>query len=254
MVERVKISPSQILLKDSDGNIKFNTDTYYIKTGSGTLYAGGYDRAPAIYGQASISDHLDGGGYCSGLLDGTFYATQNWNYYTNVPPASSYQFRVLGKGGGLTNGGFKATSSRQLKYFNYDTRQVVDTGLTFYWQIDQYGYNDQGDGWTLLQWEAYPVISSNTLPSFGNPNGGTFEFAYTANEYANFQKISSSYNPKTGQTTTTTQYGYQYFSERSSYNPKTGQTTTIAASPIYFRRCGIFNTRNSTALSLAVTP
>jgi hypothetical protein len=254
LVERVKITPSQILLKDGDGNIKFNTDYAYLKTGSGTLYAGGYDRAPAIYGQNSVYDHTDSGGYCSGLFDGTFYATQNWNYYLNVPQAPNYQFRVVGAGRSLITGGFKSNNIRPVKYYNYDTKQLVDINTTFYWQIDQYGLVDGDGNYYSVQWEAYPVLSSNTLPSYGNPNGGTFEFTYTANEYANYSRTTSSYNPKTGQTTYNTQYGNQFFSERSSYNPKTGQTTTIPASPIYFRRSGIFSKRNPTALSLAVTP
>ena len=254
MVERVKITPSQILLKDGDGNIKFNTDYAYLKTGSGTLYAGGYDRAPAIYGQNSVYDHTDYGGYCSGLLDGTFYATQNWNYYTNVPQAPNYQFRVLGKGGGLITGGFKSNNIRPVKYYNYDTKQLIDINTTFYWQIDQYGYNDYGDGWTVTQWEAYPVLSSNILPSYGNPNGGTFEITYAANEYATYQRVIGGYDPKTGQTNYTTQYASNYFSGRSYYDPKSGQTIVIPPATIYFRRCGIFSKRSPTALSLAVTP
>jgi hypothetical protein len=146
LVERVKITPSQIVLKDADGNIKFNTDYAYIKTGGGTIFAGGYDRAPAIYGQNTIIDHTDSGGYVSGLFGGVFYPTQDQNYYTNVPQATEYQFKILPDSGTPMGGGrFISPDSRFVKYFNYDTRILSNTYTTFYWQIDQYGYDSYDD-------------------------------------------------------------------------------------------------------------
>jgi hypothetical protein len=257
MVERVKITPSQILLKDADGNVKFNSNTYYLKTGSGTLYAGGYDRAPAIYGQNSVYDHTEFGGYCSGLLSGAFHPVEDWSYYTNVPKSSNGNvFKYVPSGGTLVDTvPFRSPNLRYVKYYNYDTKVLSDTYVYFYWAINRWGYGDNGDGgYATIQWEAYPELSDYTLPAVTNPNGGTFEFFYTANEYRNWSRTLSGYDPETGQSYSNTQYGRDVYAERSSYDYETGQTYTIAASPVYFRRSGIFNTRNPIALSLAVTP
>lgn len=75
-VERVKITPSSIVLKDSSGNEKFNTSNLYLKTDpGGTLKAGGYDKAPMVYGQGTsgnnpVQNH-DNGWFTSAVVDWT---------------------------------------------------------------------------------------------------------------------------------------------------------------------------------------
>lgn len=254
MVERVKITSSQILLKDSSGNIKFNTDSYYLKTGSGTLYAGGYDRAPAIYGQNSVYDHTDSGQYTAGLFNGaTFSPLINWNYYQNVPKSDSIIYKSFGQGGALIQPPF-ASSVRTLKYFNYDTRVLSDTNITYTWQISAYGYNPDAEGaYTSTQWEVSPVFNTNYLPAITNPNGGTYEISYTANEYGSWSRTRVITDPEYGYQTTVTEYGSQYYTARPSVD-EFGNSYTTPGQPIYWRRNGIFSTRNPVSLSLAVTP
>jgi hypothetical protein len=232
LVERVKITPSQILLKDSDGNIKFNTNYAYIKTGSGTLYAGGYDRAPAIYGQNTISDHTDGGGYVSGLFGGSFQLYQNWTYYTNVPKSNNVVFRDLSDGWGPADTEFVSPLSRYLYYYNYDTKQRENTGIIFTWAMNLF-YNGS------YKYLVYPKFYSvpQQLPAVTNVNGGTFEFDYTANEYQNWTR-----------TVQVQDWDSSYYNEEQTANGR------VEAYTIEIKRAGIFSTRPPTALSLAVTP
>ena len=240
MVERVKITPSQILLKDGDGNIKFNTDNYYLKTGSGTLYAGGYGRVPAIYGQNTITDHTNYGSYAPGLFTAaaTFNQASTWRYYWNVPKCVSPEFKLVGNweeaGQSLS-----ANNIRTLEYFNYDTRVLSSTNITYRWRVARIGQWDgsvDGYGNHVLvnhYFAVWPIFSSNTMPEISNPNGGTFEVAWTANEH-----LSWTY-------TTSDNYG-------NTYN-HTGNEL-FAGQTIQWRPNGIFSKRDPVALSLAVTP
>lgn len=258
MVERVKITPSQILLKDSSGNIKFNTDYSYIKTGGGTLYAGGYARAPAIYGQNSIYDHTESGQYTTGLLKGTFQATTDYFLAVKVPKAEGYTFKnnltIEGDAYGLP---FVAPSLRFVEYLNYDTQTTSNTSTTFYWKIQQYGYGavDLGEGntgYSGIRWEIEPILSSNILSGQSNPNGGRFIFRYSANEYVNYTATIASYD-EYGNPINITFYGGQYYGIRT-YADEYGTPYSVPAETIYIRSSSIFSTRNPVALSLAVTP
>lgn len=235
MVERVKITPSQILLKDSDGNIKFNTDYAYLKTGSGTLYAGGYDRAPAIYGQNTITDHTDGGGYTSGLFGGTgsFNLYQTDYYYLNVPKSTNVTFRLLEDGAQVADTEFVSPLSRYLYYFNYDTRERVNTGIIFTWALNIFLYNG---AYVCM---VYPKFYSmpQQLPAVTNANGGTFEFDYTANEYKTWSR-----------TVQIQEWDGSYYNEEQTAD---GRVESFGTN---FKRSGIFSTRTPVALSLAVTP
>lgn len=260
MVERVKITPSKIVLKDSTGAVKFNTDSFYIKTGGGTLYAGGYARAPAIYGQNSIYDHTEYGGYCAGILSGVVPTTLTFNVQANVPKAQSYTHRSLPSptyGGDPLGLPFISPSSRFVEYFNFDTDTASNTNITFYWKIQQYGYvpADNGEGGTTyggVQWEMEPILSNNTLPGQSNPNGGGFRFGFTANEHLNYTTTINSVD-ENGSPITITQYGSQYYGAQG-YVDENGQPYTVPAKTITFRGNAIFNTKDPVSLSLAVTP
>jgi hypothetical protein len=230
LVERVKITPSQILLKDGDGNIKFNTDYAYLKTGSGTLYAGGYDRAPAIYGQNTVTDHTEFGGYVSGLFGGSFYLYDNHTYYTNVPKSNSTIFRELYDGWSIIDTEFVSPYSRYLYYYNYDTRIRENTGIIFTWAMNLF----TGNGYKYL---VYPKFYNTNLGAVSNVNGGTFEFDYSANEYKNWTR------------TVQVDDGQGYYN-----NEEQTADGRVEAYPIEFKRSGIFSTRQPVALSLAVTP
>lgn len=259
MVERIKITPSQILLKDADGNIKFNTDYAYIKTGGGTLYAGGYQRAPAIYGQNSVTDHASEGWYTPGLFSGTVpVLNQNWIYYWNVPKANQAEFRILPDGSANVEPmPFSSTTTKTLKYFNYDTRVLSDTSITYKWHISRYGINPSTDGdgntyYQTYQWRLYPVFSSNTFPEVTNPSGGTYETTLSANEHASMQRVMS-YTDEWGTPYSVTQYAANYYLARTTTDGD-GYTVQLPAETIYWRPNGVFTKRNTVALSLAVTP
>lgn len=253
MVERVKITPSQILLKDAEGNIKFNTDYAYIKTGGGTLYAGGYQRAPAIYGQNSVTDHPSEGLYTVGFFEGSFNPAINKRYYWNAPKANLVQFRTVPDGSGDTGTGtFLSTNVRTLQYFNYDTRVLSNTSITYRWAMTRRGYNPDSYGnYAYLQWQAFPVFSSSVFPEASNPSGGSYEITYQANEHNNWQRTVTT-TDEYGNSYTSTQIGVNYYGQRTGSNEY--GTYTIPAEPIYWVRNALFTKREPVALSLAVTP
>jgi hypothetical protein len=257
LVERVKITPSQIVLKDSGGNIKFNTDYAYIKTGGGTLFAGGYQRAPAIYGQNSVTDHPSEGWYMSSIFTGnTFHPNEDWRYYWNVPKANSVEFRILADASvdGWGPPAFtSANTSRKLQYYNNDTGVRSDTTITYQWAMTRRGYNLDSEGNpSTYQWQAYPIFTTNVFPEVTNPRGGTYEIVYAANEHLNWRRIFTG-TDEYGVPYSNTQYGSQYYGART-YTDEYGNSYTTPAETIYWRRNGIFTKRSPVALSLAVTP
>ena len=254
MVERVKITPSQIVLKDSGGNIKFNTDYAYIKTGGGTLFAGGYQRAPAIYGQNSISDNASLGSYTSNLYSGaTINFGQTQTFYWTSPRSSNLQFKFVDHGRDLGQVPFKSANTRTLRYLNYDTQAFSDTSITYRWVATRYGYGaDEYGNPTSIRWVVFPEFTSLNFPTVANQNGGAFEVSYTGNEYGNWSRTLTS-TDEYSNTTSTTQYGNQFYTSRTATN-EYGQTYTIPAETMYWRTNGLFTLRNPEALSLAVTP
>jgi hypothetical protein len=233
MVERVKITPSQILLKDGNGNVKFDTNSAYIKTGGGTLYAGGYARSPAIYGQGTenVIDHLQDGGFVSRIgksgvnldYDGPFGVCL-------VPKCNTASIRVLDEGElrYIQETPF-TSSSRNVEYYNYDTGQIIDTGVGFNWNLTLvYSYGE-------YKYYIYPTFNTSTLPAVTNPNGGQFQLPYSEREFQYWSR-QVQVEDYGGGYYNETQYGYIY-----------GGFPTRALA------VAVFCTRASVALSLAVT-
>ena len=246
MVERVKITPSKILLKDADGNIKFDTDNLYLKTGSGTLYAGGNVRTPAIYGQNSVIDHTDSGFYTPGLFSPAvnFEQANNKKWVYNVPKSSSLRIRFSDDWETYGNQ-LDAPSQRTLQYYNYNTLQLVDLpDYKYIWTIarvgkkstkstDNYGAVSYGQWYTAV----WPVFL-NVPPPPTNPAGGTYEILWTANEHLTWSKTVTGVGA----------YGVP-FSNTYTFNSFFGEGTTIN-----WRTHGMFTDRAPEALALAVTP
>lgn len=261
MVERVRITPEQIITRDSGNNITFNTDYAYLKTGSGTLYAGGYQRAPAIYGEDSITDHTapGEGWYTSELKAGTsFYPTSTGSYTWNVPEAGQVQFLVPPNGFAQQSAGyvFMSPNLRSVQYVNYDTGSTSNMGITYRWAIGYWAYDIDSEGsYTRYQYEIYPVFSSNSFPAVTNPSGGYYSLAYSAGEYGDFSRTQSGYD-EYGQPYSYTQYGSNTYTARTvsgSDGYGSSYTYNVPAQTIYWRNNGFFTKKDPIALSLAVT-
>jgi hypothetical protein len=60
LVERIKITPSNITTKDASGNITFNTDNFYLKKSTdGTFKIGEYSRIPILIGEVYGSGYQE---------------------------------------------------------------------------------------------------------------------------------------------------------------------------------------------------
>ena len=263
MVERIRITPTQILARDAGGNITFNTDYAYLKTGSGTSYVGGYQRAPAIYGTAgtgvSIIDHAEYGGYVSDIKSGeTFYPQQTSTHYWYVPKSNQVTFKLLPAGATVTQAEFTSPYWRTVQYYNADTYGYSDTYISYKWAIGQFGFDigDDGQGSTTfsrVEWQVYPVFNTNNFPAVTNPSGGAFALSYSANEWGDYSRQYPVYDDYGG-TSLVTQYGLNYYTARTAYDPDYGYSYNIPASPLFWYKNAIFCTRNPVAVSLAVTP
>lgn len=267
MVERVRITPSQIVTRDAGGSITFNTDYSYLKTGSGTLYAGGYQRAPAIYGTADgstvIVDHnsYGEGWYTSEIKTGSssFYPTSTGTYQWSVPKATDISWLYLPGAGTSLGRTFVSSNVRWAQYYSYDTFSYSNSGVRYQWAISDFGYDpytdNYGTSYGRSQWEIYPLFTSTNFPAITNPNGGAISLEYSANEYGDYYRTVTTTDPY-GYTRTYNDYGLNYYTARTGISYDEGGSGTvynIPASPIYWRPGGFFTKKAPVALSLAVT-
>lgn len=82
-VERLKITPSQIVIKNSSNVTTFDTENLYLKTDpSASFKLGGYTKSPLIYGWGSTIGNYDNGWYPAVWQDG--FISTSANNYTQV--------------------------------------------------------------------------------------------------------------------------------------------------------------------------
>ena len=251
MSERIRITPQQIITRNSSGKVTFNTDNFYLKTGSGTLFAGGNTRAPAIYGQNTITDHPVLGGYAAGLYNSSqsIGNIQNNNtpgslVYT-TPKCSSLVY-YFSENWGFTGTQFTSQTLRTVNVYDWDTNQMY-SGPQFRWGIglfnrldtevfisDGYGGGSTTYGETRLM--IYPIANSS-LPPVSAANGVTYILNYTYSELFNASGVISG-TDYSGNPFTQTAFIYNIYD----------------LGDVRIRPHGVFITRNPVQLSLAVTP
>ena len=157
MVERIKIIPSRILLKNaSDVNV-FDTNNYYLKTdATGSLNAGGYAAPPTVYGGVGAS-FAGAGGTISDKGNGGFISEMKFG---QIPFDQSVVFSVpaytnakIVSGWGTQRGLYETQDGVGNKYYSpYKTaqfrnlnNQIVAT-TSYRWAADIFNY-----GW-IYQW------------------------------------------------------------------------------------------------------
>lgn len=76
-----------MVLRSANGTEVFNTNNYYLKTDpNGILKAGGYLKAPSVYGQNTLSNH-DNGWFMTSVVEGdiaTYYGGNNTIPFTGI--------------------------------------------------------------------------------------------------------------------------------------------------------------------------
>jgi hypothetical protein len=137
MVERVRINSSQIILKDSDNRVSFDTANFYLKTDpNGQLKAGGYAESPSIWGYndgigRDISNKAVGW-YTTNIITGGIW--NNTAINITVPSSTSAKIVIDSRFNYYIAGAWKLPAQPAL--FN-----GVDSGTTFRWIII---YSDSG--------------------------------------------------------------------------------------------------------------
>lgn len=246
MSERIRITPEQIIARNSSGNVTFNTDYNYLKTGSGTLFAGGNTRAPAIYGQNTIIDHGEHGGYCTGVQDAKF-ANMSQAYGQLRYEVPKCNFTTIQASTRWITIGLPVFTTPlfgiPLKFLNYDTGQT--TTLNFYelnLVVTQFAAQDsQTTGqygeiyYNTTQLMVYPNFF-NTPPPVTSASGGVYII-----------DIPQGLVPSASRT-------YQQEFYGSSYPVTQTAQEYYGNQSIWLRSHSLFVYRSPTALSLAVTP
>jgi hypothetical protein len=249
--ERIRITPQQIITRNSSGKVTFNTDNFYLKTGSGTLFAGGNTRAPAIYGQNIITDHPVLGGYASGLYSSSQSIGNVQNNSTpgslvyTTPKCSSLVY-YFSENWGFAGIHFTSQTLRTVNVYDWDTNQMY-SGPQFRWGIGPFNRLDSGvfypdpyGGGSTVYGETrvmiYPIANSS-LPPVSAANGVTYILNYTYSELFNASALVTT-TDYYGNPVTNTAYIYQYY----------------GLGDVRVRPHGVFITRNPVQLSLAVTP
>jgi len=244
--ERIKITPEQIITRNANGNVTFNTNNLYLKTDpNGELFAGGNTRSPMIYGQNTIADDLN-----SGFFAGTtyFYST----FFTGAASTRSIEYEVPAMSGTPTivfsnawdrlawSIVFESPTWRNVNYYNYNTGTVTNTQAIYKWRVamfgrfegalDQYGNRTYSTNILMI----YPEISN--LPGGPlNPAGGVFRLNYEPNEHANYSVIQQD------------EFGNNITFTLSQLAP-------YANSLLHFRPHSMYAFRNPIKIALAVTP
>lgn len=233
-VERVRITPSKIVLKNSSGIETFNTENYYLKTDpNGTLKAGGYLKTPMVYGQGGTVSNHDNGWYTSSIID--------WAVDGNTGPTGLNIYvpkydQVKIERTPYTYQGEQYPALAQAFQFN-----GVNCGTFRY--VGVLGSIDPPDG--EGGYTTYPyidVVIDSIQGSAQTGTSGYFTFpAASANILAWSRQVAFA---KGG-------YGTQYFNIHFRANSKSGYY--IYRNPKY-RPFGIMTTANPVNLSIAVTP
>lgn len=148
MLERIKITPSRILVKNANNVNVFDTENYYLKTDvNGTLKAGGYASPPSVYGSqyyeagGSISDK-DNGGFISEMKFGQIVLDKNILF--DVP---AYTSAKVVSGWGNMRGDYETQDGIGIKYYSpYKTaqfrnlnNQIIATA-SYRWSADLFNY------------------------------------------------------------------------------------------------------------------
>jgi hypothetical protein len=248
--ERIRITPQQIITRNSSGKVTFNTDNLYLKTGGGTLFAGGNTRAPAIYGQDIITDHPVLGGYAAGLYNssqsiGNVQNNSSPGSLVYTTPKCSSLVYYFSENWGFAGNHFTSQTLRTVNVYDWDTNQMY-SGPQFRWGIGLFNridsgvfYPDYGGGSTVYgesRVMIYPVFSS-PLPPVSAANGVTYILNYTYSELFNASQVVTT-SDYFGNLYTQTVYITQYYN----------------LDDVRIRPHGLFITRNPVQLSLAVTP
>ena len=67
MVERIRISPTQMLTRDASNNVIFDSNDLLVKQGGGTIYLDGYKNVPVAYG-GTAANGVNYSQYAGGFL------------------------------------------------------------------------------------------------------------------------------------------------------------------------------------------
>lgn len=239
-VERVRITPSKIVLKDASGTEKFNTDNYYLKTDpNGTLKAGGYLKAPMVYGgqapHGAVRSH-DNGWFTGSVID--WQVTLPNGYESDldlyVPKYDSIKFEKTPYA--YTYGTYPSVS--QAFYFNGN-------------YVGQFRYegvvaniNGSADGYGNYYLDSFIDIVIETFSSTYNTSstGGYFRFPKATVKMVNWtRQVADGYGGTVAQ---------PFASWWRSYN-KSGVYYT---KPVRFRPFALMTVANPVNLSIAVTP
>ena len=203
MVERVRITPSQIILRDSSGNVKFDTNNYYFKTNAGGNFSVSGDRpAVTVYGKLQTGArriaYRDTGWSNTGIYGGYPTLNQNIEYLYYIPKCN--YARIWKSEHLVTWSQYNSVQTPR----NYTQAIYSSSYRPFYTYDGRYPWYDQRyEG--LMRWNFGAVYDYTAEDAYGNPTmkyrvwpellinpisysvvGREMRLPMTANEFANW--------------------------------------------------------------------
>lgn len=222
------------MLKDSNGIEKFNTDNYYLKTDpNGTLKAGGYLKAPMVYGQGGTVGNHDNGWYTSAIIDWAVNPTAGPNELDIFVPRYT-QLKLYQTPTTYSYAQYPAPA--QAFYFN----GIMCGTFRYVGHVcSLYGPDGEGSYTT----EPYIDIAIDSIYGVGPPGpSGYFNFPLpTTNILTWSRNLPDGYGGYYAQTFAS---NYRAYGKSGWYNYKTPK----------FRPFAIMTTADPVNLSIAVTP
>ena len=244
-VERIKLTGSRIITRNSSSNITFDTERRYLKSEStGQLLAGGYTRAPIVAGSSgtNLYDHTGAGGFIVNLsteiaIPRIIINDGEGGQYPGPPDLTGHPYALS----------FSAPAFDSL---TLDVPQFYDR-LTLTNSTNGGVISFQGNGrnigtyrWSVYGYDTYSTVGESTTTDFN----GMFLINYIA--------LSESFE---GGTLTFPWPGYTNYNYTWSSGFTYDQTTTILDYPQKDRIYSMFTpalycTKTPNNLALAVTP
>jgi hypothetical protein len=220
LVERIRITSSNITTKDASGNITFSTDRQYLKTdATGILKAGGYQSVPTPAGYLNVIANSDKGWYCPGIVNLTYINSSTYYYYpltrfSQIAAGSDYDFHQYGGLNSNTYNPTQANPSYSVEGFPYFHSPTISLTTSFGETIGSYNwsvyflYQSYSQGREFLNQDGYyetepDIPEALTLKglqisnlSITNWNFGgipKFTFSDPGNWYSNTYGVNMSY-------------------------------------------------------------
>jgi hypothetical protein len=210
LVDKIKITPDSLVVRDDNNNVTFSSDDIYLKTNAnGRMSMGGWRRLPVFAGQysASVSTYVPEDhkvwGHCMTFMGAPGVFVSQGEYLTGAKPVLE---QLASTGQTTTNGGadmnwyayaFYAPANVTQWYMHAGPYNFSWDGSTVLARLRHYLYNDKMKIFWRSYWNGYPDLPMGGYADvlYDNPthmNYDGWEEVISGSVVMNYSKISGS--------------------------------------------------------------